>query len=542
MVVLGEFKRGKSTLINAMLGKEVVSAGVTPLTSVATEIAYAENDCAMVHFMDGSKKTIDLKEIHEYATEKYNPLNRKRVGKVEAFVQSSFLADGLVLVDTPGVGSTYMHNTKSAYEYIPKADAAIFVVSADPPISKAECDFIRDVRKYVDKIFFVQNKVDYLAEEDMAESLTFTQGVIASEVGSAGIELYPISARLALEAKKSGNTEILHESMLPAFESDIGGFLVKGKGETLLESVGRKTANLLADLELALSLERKAITTPYDELAAKAQEFSDLAKRIEREQMEAEWILDGEVERLSAEVIEEIENFKAQATASITRELDICWSETEDASIKNLPEILTQFVKARILQYFTSFREAAVSLAEDRFRQIAGHLACRIAPRIADIKASAARLYNMEIEIRSEPIHFQQETDFYFRLDELPTLLPLKPGTLQSFLPKRVAREMIRRATTEKAYMLVDRQCGRIRYDVLARLNNSTSLLKREMQRRFQDLLSLTEGLFNKTLERQKSGRAEISARVSELDNLSAKIADISPPRAAAVGDSCRSR
>ncbi|MGE5484937.1 MAG: dynamin family protein [Ignavibacteriales bacterium] len=527
LVVLGEFKRGKSTLINAMLGKQVVPSAVTPLTSVATEIRYSTRDHAIVHFLNGDKRCISLEEIEEYATEKRNPRNEKHVSKVEAFVESPFLSGGLVLVDTPGVGSTYMHNTKSAYEYIPKADAAILVVSADPPISRAECDFLRDVRRFVNRIFFVQNKVDHLSEDDMVESVEFTHDVIASEVGSSGIKIYPISAKMALSARLSSDKAMLHKSLLPVFEADLSMFLTKGKGKVLLESVTRKTAGILSDLELAISLEMKAITTPYDQLAAKAQEFSELVETIEREQSEAEWILNGEVEKTSEIVTQEIYTFKEEAIEKIVRDMERYLSQSANIPIRGLPDSLTKFVKERILDEFTAFREAQVSLAEERFGQIVDCLGSKVAPRIADVKASAARLFGIEVEVRSEPILFQQETDFYFLLDEIPTLSPFRPGTLQSLLPKGVARDMIRKATKEKVRLLVDRQCGRIRYDIVSRLNNSAMNLKEDLRRRFSEVLSLTEGLYRKALVQKEAGEAQVSERLSRLEALSANLEEI---------------
>ncbi len=74
------------------------------------------------------------------------------------------------LIDTPGVGSVYQHNTDIAYQYIPKSDAALFLLSVVQPVSRAELDFLNDVKEYSDRIFFLQNKADYVGLKDLSET------------------------------------------------------------------------------------------------------------------------------------------------------------------------------------------------------------------------------------------------------------------------------------------------------------------------------------------------------------------------------------
>ncbi|MEM3846429.1 MAG: dynamin family protein, partial [Candidatus Parvarchaeota archaeon] len=85
LVVIGQFKRGKSTFINALLGKEILPTSVLPLTSIVTIINYGERQEAIVHFIDGSSKSIPLSEISLYVTEKHNPNNKLNVENVEIY-------------------------------------------------------------------------------------------------------------------------------------------------------------------------------------------------------------------------------------------------------------------------------------------------------------------------------------------------------------------------------------------------------------------------------------------------------------------------
>ena len=95
-----------------------------------------------------------------------NPRNCLQVEKVEIEFPSDFLKRGVLAIDTPGVGSTFLHNTETAGAVLGECDAALFVLSADPPITEVEVKYLRDVQKLIPKLFFILNKVDLLDESE----------------------------------------------------------------------------------------------------------------------------------------------------------------------------------------------------------------------------------------------------------------------------------------------------------------------------------------------------------------------------------------
>ena len=161
LVVVGQFKRGKTCLINALMGVDLLPTAVVPLTSIVTVLTYGEAMHIEVAFQDGEVRAIDPQNLVDYVTEPGNPKNLKNVKEVLVRYPSPYLKDGVRLVDTPGVGSVYLHNTDIAYQYLPNSDAALFLLSVDQPVSQAELDFLKDVQQYSDKIFFLLNKIDY---------------------------------------------------------------------------------------------------------------------------------------------------------------------------------------------------------------------------------------------------------------------------------------------------------------------------------------------------------------------------------------------
>lgn len=194
LVVLGQFKRGKTSLINALLGAEILPVAVVPLTSIATILKYGEALKIKVFLSDGSVKEIRHENLQGYVTEKGNPKNEKNVYEVVITYPSPYLKDGVRLIDTPGVGSIYQHNTDIAYQYLPKSDAALFLLSVDQPVSQAELDFLKDVKEYSDRIFFLQNKADYVSPEDLNESIAFSKKVIQDAM-NCDVKIFPIQRK-----------------------------------------------------------------------------------------------------------------------------------------------------------------------------------------------------------------------------------------------------------------------------------------------------------------------------------------------------------
>jgi Dynamin family len=124
VLVAGEAERGKSTLINALLGRSVLPAGVIPLTAVATTVRYGDDPRAEVRFADGHDEKQPLTALPDLVAERGNPGNKRRVAAVTVYLDAPVLAGGVELVDTPGAGSVFAWDTAAAHEALETMDAA----------------------------------------------------------------------------------------------------------------------------------------------------------------------------------------------------------------------------------------------------------------------------------------------------------------------------------------------------------------------------------------------------------------------------------
>lgn len=194
VAVIGQFKRGKTFLVNALLEREILPTGIVPITSVAAKISYGEDNYS-VSFLNGLVKKVSGPEIGVYINEQENPDNRLGVDSVEISVPAEFLEGGICLVDTPGIGSYHKKNTDAAYAFIRKSDAVIFLLSVDSPINEIEIDILRNTEEYAAKFFFAVNKIDTIGGEELKAYLNYCRELLCMLTGSEDITLYPVSAK-----------------------------------------------------------------------------------------------------------------------------------------------------------------------------------------------------------------------------------------------------------------------------------------------------------------------------------------------------------
>ena len=250
LAVVGQFNRGKSSLMNAILGLDRLPVGIVPLTSVITKVAYGNPERVWIEFEGSSLRTeIRIDQLPEYVTEAGNPGNQKRIGAAEVQLPSEFLRRGLFFVDTPGVGSAIAANTATTERFLPEADAVIFVTSFDSPLSRDELDFLQGVRDHVRKVFFVVNKADLVLQEQRDEVLNFVRDQIKRELGVHESRLLAVSALAGLNAKLAESPEQLVDSGLPALEKDLVHFLTTEKTTEFLLRLCERALSLLAGFD-----------------------------------------------------------------------------------------------------------------------------------------------------------------------------------------------------------------------------------------------------------------------------------------------------
>ena len=177
---VGQFKRGKSSVLNALVGEAVLPTGVVPVTTVPTIVRYGSRTAARLRFETGGWTDLSISEVVEYVSEEKNPENAKHVAGLEIFVPAPLLATGMCFVDTPGLGSVFTGNTTATQAFIPHIDAALVVIGADPPLAGEELALVESVSKHVRDLILVLNKADRTTEAERAAAVAFAQRQLES--------------------------------------------------------------------------------------------------------------------------------------------------------------------------------------------------------------------------------------------------------------------------------------------------------------------------------------------------------------------------
>ncbi|MHB9072753.1 MAG: dynamin family protein [Desulfobaccales bacterium] len=517
LVILGAFKRGKSTLINALLGEPILPTSIVPLTSVVTVLGYGEHLNIEVLFQSGERRKISRPELLEYITEKGNPRNQKGVREVAISYPSDYLQDGVRVIDTPGVGSVYSHNTDVAYNYLPQVDAAIFVVTVDPPLSAAEQEFLKDIREYVHKLFFVLNKIDYVEAADRQEALEFTTQVLQDNLETQQVNIFPISAKLALNAKSNGHPENLEASRLPEFENHLRQFLYKEKGRVLLISCITGALKNITDSTLALKVERQASTMPLKELEGKITRFNQELQGLEKERELSLLLLDGRIKGVINEVEADLGAFKQETIINLRRKMEEVFRQKSQAG-GDLRKDMEEILFAALRDVFTTWRRQEVEKLSQKLTTIHEEFAGRINAVLERLTQLTARIFDFSLRGFAAQEAFPDLRHFWFRFREEPVGLEILQMTVTSLLPRALTKGLLLKKLLENTAELVDKHCGRLRYDFNQRLQEIARDFRQTWIVKIDDTTHSIRQALERALTQKQASAQATAARMGQLE------------------------
>lgn len=538
LLVVGQFKRGKTCLLNALLGSDLLPMAVIPLTSMVTILTYGEELKVEVKYLDGRVESVHRERLGDFVTESGNPRNVKRVREVLITYPSPYLKDGVRLIDTPGVGSVYRHNTDVAYQYLPRADAALFLLSVEQPASQAELDFLKDVRQFSGKLFFLLNKIDYLSEPEVLESLDFAAGVLR-EALDAEVRVYPVSAKKALEAKLEKSDEKLAASRLPEFTEVLEGFLTHEKGKALLLSATGHLMRITSQMRLEKELELKSAAMPLEELNARIAVFE--AKKLEmiQEKERLDILLEGEIQKIIAEGLDpRLKAFKDQFLTEMDGRFDAFYEEKRELDLKALDASLSDFVVQEVEQ---AFRQWVAQLEEHLthlLEKACEELALRVTEIVESLQAFSSDLFDIEYHGAAGTRQWKGRYSLTFRLQEEPvglemlitSLTQVVPGLVMQRFQKlretlfRWARKRIFDSRKAKMLRTIDMQSGQVRHHFLDRLQRAKQAFGREMMVQIDVAMDGIVGAVERGLEKRAMSEKEVAERqallVEEIEKL----------------------
>jgi predicted GTPase len=519
---LGQFKRGKSTLLNALVGHAILPVGVVPVTSVPTIVRYGPLLSARVRLPGAEWSEIPASETEEYVSENKNPENRKGIEALEIFVPSPLLASGMCLVDTPGLGSVFAGNAKATRDFIPQIDAALFVVGADPPISGEELDFAEKVSRQTREVIFVLNKADRTSEEDRATSAAFTRQVFETRLGRTVGEIFQVSALDRLEQR---GPERDWPKLLHALEQ-----LVQQSGKDLVRAATERAIRRAAeDLLATIRENRRALRQPIEESELRLSKLRVTVERASAAIQDLGALLNAEQERLSRVLGERRALFLVESRQAVCDELRARFPTVRHrlngpAYRREIMHQAQEIARARVapwLELEEGFAEDAFRGAVSRFVETGNDFLRRL--HEAELTASADLPRALDSEWEQA-----RESQFHFHFMER-IAAPASPLVFAADLLRGIwgIRGGMQRDAEEFAGQLLEVNSARVQSDFTERVIASRRKLESEIKAVMRGAVSMAEFALARAKEARTAGAQAVHASLARLDEAEREILKI---------------
>jgi GTP-binding protein EngB required for normal cell division len=391
VVVLGEFNHGKSTFINALLGAPVLPTGITPTTAILAHLTHGPRASATLVGEDGARRSIDAAALADWLT--VDGLEAQSAGKgagvkaggarmaeihhVELTHPAPLLENRLTVVDTPGVNDINEQRAEITYGYLPRADAAVFLLDATQILTASERQFLEEriLRSTRDRLLFVVAKVDLLSEAELAETLAFARKHLTAIVPEPAI--FPVSAKRALAGDRAG-------SGLDAFVTALGATVAHERRRLLLDHALADATRLSAFVRQSLAIHRRSLELSFPELEeriARAQERLRTGKKVLET---AATTVRAETSALKARVRQDLADFTAELRDGLAAGIDAV--EAGDVRrylsffVQDTWKAWTEVEGERISAELEKLAETVIQVANENIREVVDLVSTELGP------------------------------------------------------------------------------------------------------------------------------------------------------------------
>jgi GTP-binding protein EngB required for normal cell division len=511
---VGQFKRGKSTLLNALVGHAVLPTGFVPVTAVPTVIRFGDELHARVRMRDGYWRDVAMSDLKEYVTEELNPENKKAVDGAEAFVPSPLLSSGMCFVDTPGLGSVFTGNSATTQAFIPHIDAALVVVGADPPIAGEELALVEALGTQVQDLILVINKADRTNDPERAAAVKFTREILEKRLHRPMGEVFEVSA-----AERMENRGPLRdwEKLLASLHH-----LVEDSGRNLVRAACDRGLQRLSEQLLAIiSEDRDALQRPIEESERRIELMRETINEAERSMRELDYLFMAELHRISDLFGERHKRFFRSA-----------WTESEAEFGEELPSVPLGFgphYRRRVMHLAQEISRRRVmpwlkpeqEEGERQYRAVAlrfVEMGNNFLKKLAD--AGLSELTRMPHALDPEK-GFRVRSRFIFEnfigIAEAPS--PLR-WLADIFLPFVGGRKLITNDAREFLRHLLEVNSARVQNDVLNRIQDSRGRLEVEIRKLLHEISRIAEQALERARKVKEEGTPAVQSAIERLNQL----------------------
>jgi GTP-binding protein EngB required for normal cell division len=311
IALFGRVSSGKSSLLNSIVQSEILPVGVNPTTAVPTRLVYGPTPRLIVKYADKNSEQFETSELSKFVTEQHNPANLKHVTQVVVELPSPRLSDGVVLVDTPGLGSLATSGASETLAYLPRCDLGVVLIDAASALTEDDLSTIRALYEAGVPGSMLLSKSDLLAANDRAQSLAYVSQQIAARLG-VNLSVHPISVQPTHLVLLD---DWVKREILPLYERH---------QQLMQESLRRKIGTLREAVETAL---RTRIERFGTEPKSRKVDVAGIDERLRNAVGRF-----ADARKLCWEITHDVENFADQALATASSHLTDKWPQHNTVS------------------------------------------------------------------------------------------------------------------------------------------------------------------------------------------------------------------
>ncbi|HTZ97123.1 MAG TPA: dynamin family protein [Terriglobales bacterium] len=520
---VGQFKRGKSTLINALIGEPVLPTGFIPVTAVPTVIRFGNRISARIRTTDGSWLEIPVSELKQYVTEELNPENKKGVRGAEVFVPSPLLSSGMCFVDTPGLGSVFTGNTAATQAFIPHIDAALVVVGADPPLAGEELTLVEAVAGQVDDLILVLNKADRTTDAERAAAAVFTRQTLQKRLQRDVGPIFELSAQERAESR----------GPLRDWDklSKVLQLLVDRSGRQLVHAAcDRGLQRLSEQLLVIVSENRDALRRPLEESERRIALMKQTIAEAERSMRELSFLFMAEQQRLSDALVGRHKAFTATALPAASQEFQQSLQAISSGFGPSYRRRVMRHAQEIARQHVVPWLRPEQEEAEKEYRRVALRfleMGNDFLRKLAD--AGIPELARMPHALDAET-GFRVRSKFTF-MEFTEVAQPASPlrWVVDSLLGLTGARKPIQKDGLEFLNHLLETNSTRVQSDTLDRVQESRGRLEIEIRKLLHEVSRIAEQALTRARKVKEEGAPAVEAEFNRLGGLQAEVASLRP-------------
>ncbi len=331
ILVVGEFSRGKSTFINALVGEPILPAKVNPTTATINILTGGHPRSGKVEYHDGTTKDFELPldQVNKYLDQIVTITNAdaNRIRTVQLQVPGRLEQLLVDIIDTPGVNDMNSAREEVTFSYLRNADAAVLLLDAQQPLSESERTFLREkvFGNDINRVLFVINKIDEVltggSREDIPRIIEYVRKRLEDMLELKAPRVYAVSAKNALRARYKKEPDAGPTSF-EAFERELISFAAEQAQGGRLAAHVERVQRLVGEQRNLLEAEAAALAAELGDLGRALGDVEARSQQLERVRAQVQTRVTRDAQRLgeaiSAAAQREVEALKRATTADIS--------------------------------------------------------------------------------------------------------------------------------------------------------------------------------------------------------------------------------